>query len=272
MNKLGIRAHDVGRFDAETLAKQVRDYGFEGVQLVFKKALLESVDFRHMDDIKNAFVKPKIMMLGAYFNPVHPDVGVVQEGIAYFKKHLEMANSLDADYVGSETGSLMGSPWGYVKENHSSRTLDKVIRVFKDLADHAKQHHAMIAIEGAYAHVAYDPLQIRKILDVVGSRHLKVTVDLFNYLHIGNYQNRMLIFDDCFKYLKNEIVIFHLKDFIVEDETLKQVGLGQGLMDYETIIARIKKETPDAHLIFEGVTGHDIEASMAYIRDLLERN
>jgi sugar phosphate isomerase/epimerase len=80
----------------------------------------------------------------------------------------------------------------------------------------------------------------------------------------------MGILEDCFKYLRDDIVIFHLKDFVVEDDKLKQVGLGQGLMDYPTIIKRIKQEAPEAYLIFEGVTGEDILTSIEYIKRLLK--
>ena len=270
MNKIGIRAHDIGRLEPETLIRKIKDFGFDGIQLVFKKALATPFDFNDLELIRSASKDTKIMMLGAYFNPVHPDKNMVSDGIEYFKKHLEIASELSADFVGSETGSLMGSPWGYLPDNHKQETLNEVIGVFKELSVYAEEYGSKIAIEGAYAHVAYSPQKIREVLDAIQSKNLKVTVDLYNYLHIGNYEARMEIFEDCFKYLKDDIVIFHLKDFVVEDDKLKQVGLGQGLMDYPTIIKRIKQETPEAYLIFEGVTGEDIRTSIEYIKRLLK--
>jgi sugar phosphate isomerase/epimerase len=270
MNKIGIRAHDIGKLKPEEFIEIINDFGFDGLQLVFKKALSTVVDFNNLELIKNAFKDTKIMMLGAYFNPVHPDKNIVREGVEYFKKHLKIANELSADFVGSETGSLMGSPWGYLPENHKQETLNEVINIFKELSDYAEKCNSKIAIEGAYAHVAYSPQKVKEVLKAINSNNLKVTVDLYNYLHIGNYENRMEIFEDCFKYLKDDIVIFHLKDFVVEDDKLKQVGLGQGLMDYPTIIKRIKQETPEAYLIFEGVTGEDILTSIEYIKRLLK--
>ena len=266
MNKLGIRAHDLGRFHAKELAYHITKNGFEGAQLVFKKALID-ID---LASIKDAFNPPEIMMLGAYFNPVHPDKTIVEAGVLNFKKHLQYAKDLKVPYVGSETGSLMGSPWGYVKENHSDKPLVEVIKIFKDLTDEAERLGVKIAIEGAYAHVAYAPHRIRQILDEIASQNLKVTIDLFNFLSIDNYQERIMIFEECLRLFPSDIVIFHLKDFIIENHQLKQVGLGQGLMDYKTIINRIKREQPNAYLIFEGVTGKDIITSYAFISKLLE--
>lgn len=270
MIKVGIRAHDIGKMDAFELSQEVTKYGFDGVQLVFNKAINHPVDFNDLSDIKKAFPQ-NIMMLGAYFNPVHPDKEEVLKGVNNFKKHLEVARELNADFVGTETGSLMGSPWGYVMENHDEKTLDHVIEVVKDLTKHAELHDAYIAIEGAYAHVAYHPLTVKRIIDEVKSSHLKVTVDLYNFLHIGNYKKRNEIFEEAISLLKDDIVIFHLKDFITENNTLKQVGLGQGLMDYPWMIQTIKKHFSDVYLIFEGVTGEDIKTSFTFIKSLLEK-
>lgn len=271
MNKIGIRAHDLGQYqDAKTLAHEVEQIGFDGVQLVFKKAISSSVDFSSLEDVKEAFNKtPKIMMLGAYFNPIHPDLAVVETGIKNFKNHLTIAQKLNCLYVGSETGSLMGSPWGYVPENHNQANLDKVIEIFKDLTIYAADQNAYVALEGAWAHVAHTPARVKEIVEKVNHPHLKVTVDLYNFLNIDNYHNQLSIFDEAIRLLKDEIVIFHLKDFIVENQKLKQVGLGQGLMKYPTIIDQIIKNCPNAYLIFEGVVGDDITSSLTYIKNIL---
>ena len=72
-----------------------------------------------------------------------------------------------------------------------------------------------------------------------------------------------------FSLMKDKIVLFHLKDYIVENGTLKQVGLGKGLMDYKFLIKTIKENFDDAYLIFEGVVGDDIEESLEFINNLL---
>ena len=271
MFKIGIRAHDIGKMSAKELSETVHALGFDGIQLVFKKALLDEVDFNHLSELKESLRHTKIMMLGAYFNPVHPDYKELIQGVEYFEKHLKIAKELHADYVGSETGSLMGSPWGYVKENHDDLRLKHVIDIFRKLVSTAEKHDSYVAIEGAYAHVCYSPFRIKQVIEAIHSKHLKVTIDLFNFLSIENYQKRMEIFEESLKLLKNDIVIYHLKDFIIEDGKLIQVGLGKGLMDYPKIIKRIEEVTPNAYLIFEGVTGADIPESLKLIKDLIER-
>jgi sugar phosphate isomerase/epimerase len=268
MIKIGIRAHDIGKMDAYSLAEKVKSYGFSGVQLVLKKALIEYSD---LDIIKDAFKNLEIMLLGAYFNPVHPNEDIVNEGIKNFEEHIKIASKLNVKYVGSETGSLMGSLWGYVEENHSQESLARVIEIFYGLVNLAKEYNVKVAIEGAYAHVAFSPERVKEVIDAIDSDNLKVTVDLFNFLNMNNYSNHIEILNRCFDLFKDKIAVFHLKDFIVVNGKLIQVGLGKGLMDYPRIINRIKAKTPNTFLIFEGVINEDIIDSLEYINSLLEK-
>ncbi len=270
MNKIGIRAHDVGRFHADELADRVRQLGFDGIQLVFKKALIDEVDFNHLEGLKKAFIKPSIMMLGAYFNPYHPNQNEVIKGIDTFKKHLEIAHELGCQYIGTETGSWMGSPWGYHPLNHRDLALDTITKTFQELASYAEKHDAYLTLEGAYHHVCYSPQRLAILKERLHSPAVKITIDLFNYLNIENHLHHVSILDESIRLFKDDIVIFHLKDYVVKDHKLVQVGLGQGLMNYPMIIHTIKKHCPDAFLIFEGVTGDDILSSYDYITTLLK--
>jgi len=272
MNKIGIRAHDIGKFDAKTLVSKVKELSFDGIQLVFNKALTNVIDFDNMIDLKSYFNDIEVMMLGAYFNMVHPDKNIVLEGIDNFYKTIEVAPLFNSKYVGTETGSLMGNPWGYVKENHLDQTLDLSIEIIRKLVNKAKLHNVIVLIEGAYSHVAYNPSRVDKILKTIDSKNLKVTLDLFNFLNFENYQNHLDILLESISLFGDDIKIFHLKDFIIKDQMLIQVALGDGLMNYEEIIKIIKLNNPSAYLIFEGVTGDSISKSYQYIKSLLERN
>ena len=141
--------------------------------------------------------------------------------------------------------------------------------MFSDLAHYAEEHKSSIAIEGAYGHVIHSPQMMKRLVDDINSPDVFVTIDLFNYLDISNYQKQKEIFDEAIHLLKEKIVIFHLKDFIVQGEGLIEVALGSGLIDYEYIIPNIKKHCPNAYLIFEGITGDNINKSKIFINNLI---
>lgn len=274
--RLGIRAHDAGRAEAKILSERIKAYGLEYVQLVLNKALGQNIEELTVEQIQNiarTFQDQglKIAMLGSYFNPVHSDKALIAKNINRFKRHLELAPLFHTAYVGTETGSYLDEPWGYHPRNHRSESYLEVREIIRDLVDYAEEKQTKVLIEGAYNHLIYCPELLKHLVTEIPSPNLGVIVDLFNYLHIGNYRQQKEIFDTCINLLQDKIVIFHLKDFIVSDGKLVQVGLGQGLMDYEYYLPIIKKNFPDAILIMEGITGEDIATSMDYIRRIEEK-
>lgn len=268
MLKIGVRGHDVVKSDLKTLSEQINQFGFEGVQFVRNKALTTPLDFSDLGAFKRDFKTP-IFMLGAYFNPVHPDKEALQKGIDNFKEHLKYASALGAPWVGTESGSLMGSPWGYMKENHTDETYHMLLPIFEDLLNYAEKHNTKIIIEGAWNHVLYSPKRVSEFVRHFNHDHLVVTVDLYNFLNINNFDRQDDIFSEAITLMKDKIKVFHLKDYIIENNKLKQVALGKGLMNYPFIIDTIKKNCPDAYLIFEGVKYEDLASSLDYIKSLL---
>lgn len=272
MNRLSVRAHDLGKMSAGELITQAKALGFDGIQLVFSKALIEPVDVFDPATIPPVLKTFPIDLLGGYFNLVHPDESVVEEGIVHFQKLLGLAKEWGASAVGTETGSLMGSPWGYVPENHSDAMFERVAKIVKELVKTAETSDSTVAIEGAWAHVVYSPKQLKRLLDEIPSVHLKVIVDLYNFLNVENHERHFDLLKECLDLFGNRIHAFHLKDYVVENGVLRQVGLGVGKMDYAKIIPAIEEACPDAPLIFEGVQKKDMERSLTTIRSLQRRN
>ena len=212
-----------------------------------------------------------VSLLCAYFNPVHSVKNKTVVAIEKFKNHLEYSHMIGCQCVGTETGSYNDDQWTYNDKNRSLEAYHQVLNIFQELVFTAESTKSLVAIEGAYNHVIYSPQLLKKLIDDLNSNHSRVIVDLYNYLDISNYQKRYEIFDEAIRLLKNKIVIFHLKDFIREGNKLKQVGLGQGLMDFEYLISTIVANCPNADLIFEGVTGTDIPSSISHIKNIIKR-
>lgn len=268
--KIGVRAHDIGKFSAHDLAGAVKSFGFDGVQLVFPKAFDLTVDAVNLQDVKLAF-DDSIMLIGAYFNMIHPDQAVVNNGISNFKKNLKAAKILKVKYVATETGSVMGSPWGYVKENHSDESFNKVVTVTKDLLYEASKHEVNVLIEGAWNHTIYSPLRLKQLVDTLSHPNLNVIIDLYNFLNIDNHKTHVKIFEESLALLKDKIKVIHLKDYIIEDSKLKQVGLGQGIMNYPKLFSLLRAYDIKADLIFEGVMKADLESSLVFIKELIQK-
>lgn len=274
--KLGVRVHDFGKSTSSKLAIKTQKMGFCCVQLVLNKALEgESGEAGTLSKEKAMGIAKifndrgiSIAMLGAYFNPVHSNPDKVQASVLKFKEHLKYARNFNSIYVGTETGSYNDDEWTFNPTNVTEEAYNRVRNVIADLLATAKEYNSYIVIEGAYGHVINNPERLKRLYDEVDNGQLKITVDIYNYLNIDNYKNQKEIFNECIELFGEQIVIFHLKDFIIENEALKNVGLGQGLMDYSYFLPRINKYCPDAYCIFEEVKPEDMEQSLGYINRL----
>ena len=268
-----IRAHDLGVKGEHQVAEAVKAKGLDGVQLVVYKCT---------DDVKyevgaitssrarevGAALKNfdcEIPLIGAYFNPVHPNEEKIERGIAIFKNYIDVAEELGCDFIGSETGSYNGEPWVYHPMTHSDEALDRVIKTFGELAQHAATQHKCIAMEGAFGHVCHTPERLDEAIRRIGKSNIRVIFDLYNYLDISNVDQAYDILDRGLSIFGRRILLFHIKDFVIEETKLRQVGVGRGVLDFDKILKKIYDHNPHAILVLEGTTGADIDYAVSFL-------
>lgn len=275
--KILIRPHDIGKGSADWLGSTAHEWGFDGVQLAIAKAvegqsgnpgtLTDDV----VSEIRNGFNSHgvEIPLLGAYFNPVHSDEKKVRAGAEKYADHLRHAAAFGAKFVASETGSYNDDKWTYNPRNQTEEAFQAVKKVFSPMPKIAAESGVCMALEGAWGHCMYKPELLRRLADEIdpGLEHFRFIVDIYNYLHIGNHEERADIFDRCMKLFRGKIAGFHMKDYVVRDGNLEFAPLGQGIMGWKNFLPRIKAECPDALLIFEGVV--DVPASLSFVRSIV---
>ena len=274
--KLGVRLHDLASGSVDEVISKCQEYGFEYVQLVFKKALEDSSGNSLLftkdtalevgKKFKDAGIK--IAMLGAYFNPVHSNKELVETNTRYFEEHLRYAYLLDAKYVGTETGSYNDDKWTYNPKNQTEEGYQDTMKTFHRLVKVAEETGTNILIEPAYGHVIYSVDQLNRAVNELNSKNVFVTIDIFNLLYLGNYQDYKEIFTYACKTFNSRIKVFHLKDFYPTEEKLVQTGLGKGIIDFKFIINTIREYAPDATMIFEGVKPEDMKDSLILIKQI----
>ena len=242
--KIGIRLHDLAKDTPENAFKKAKEAGFDYIQLVFKKSLKDENGNFLVFNEKNAkkvatFLNKydlKVAMLGAYFNPVHSNKELVQKNKEYFIEHLKYASIVGANYVGTETGSYNDDKWTYNPKNQTEEGYQDTMSIFKEHAIKAKEHKTTLLIEPAYGHVIFNVDTLKRAINELNNEFVKVTIDLYNLLYIGNYNNYKEIFINALSTFKDDIKIIHLKDFLVDGDKLVQRRLGKGILHYNFII------------------------------------
>lgn len=277
--KLMIRAHDLGVKGDLAVAKAVREKKLDGVQLVAYKCTddikyeVGAINHTRADALGRAIESEggEIALIGAYFNPVHPNEEKITKGVGVFKNYLDVAKSIGCNFVGSETGSYNGDPWIYHPMNHSDEALERVVATFGELADYAAERGVCIAMEGAFGHVCHTPERLDLAVRSIGRDNIRIIFDLYNYLDISNVDSAYDILERGLRIFEGRILLFHVKDFIIEDGRLRQCGVGRGILDYDRIIKMIYESNPDAILVLEGTVGEDIDYAVSYIREKINK-
>ena len=277
--KLMVRAHDLGVKGAENINKKLCELKLDGVQFVAYKSIdgvacsPNQINKEQAREISQSLKKngKDIALIGAYFNPVHPNIAKIENGIAVFKDYLSLAKDIGCDYVGSETGSYNGDPWIYHPMNHSDEALDRVVDTFSALAEYADLHGVNIAMEGAFGHVCHTPERLKEAVDRIGRKNIRYIFDLYNYLDISNVDSAYDILNRGISLLGDRILLFHIKDFIIEDNKLKQCGVGKGVLDFDRILNTIYQHNPNAVLVLEGTVGDDLHFAVSLLSDKITK-
>ena len=273
--KLMVRAHDLSVKGAEKINERLCSLDLDGVQLVVYKSIdgisyaTQSLSTEHAEKISTEIKKnnKEIALIGAYFNPVHPNEAKVENGIAVFKDYISLAQSLGCSYVGSETGSYNGDPWIYHPLNHSDEALDRVVNTFSSLDEYEEQNGVSIAI----GHVCYTPERLLEAVERIGRKNVKFIFDLYNYLDISNVDTVYNILERGLSLFGDRILLFHIKDFVIEDGRLKQCGVGKGTLDFEKILYTIYSSNQDAILVLEGTVGDDLPYAILHLHDIMNK-
>ncbi len=277
--KICIRAHDLGQEGTENILSQLTRLGIDGVQLVCYKAYGDisytpgSISLQKAQAIGQAFADAQKMipLVGAYFNPVHPDREKAAKCEAIFGEYLSCCRAMGCAFVGSETGSCNGDSWTYHPNNRTEASLQQVVDTFSRLCDVAAEHGSMVALEGAADHVCYNVATLAEARRRIG-KPTKVIFDLYNYLDAENQHDYLSILEEGLQTFAGEILLFHMKDCILSDQGKpKQVPFGKGELDLKAILSRIKAYDPHAVLTLEGTTEPNITHAVTTIKEIWER-
>ncbi len=274
--QIAFRTHDLGVKGAENAVTKLHQCGIDAVQLVAYKfideipykpnALTEQNAKQLGDTLRENGIT--VGLIGAYFNPVHSNKEKVANCKAVFKDYLKYCKLLGCNIVGSETGSFNDDKWTYNPLNRTEEALETVVETFTELADYAKSAGAYIGMEGAAGHVCWNVATLKRAVDRVNRDNVKIIFDVYNYLDESNHEKYLEILDEGLKTFAGRIVVFHLKDYIMQDGKVKQVPPGKGLFNYPEILKRIKAYDKDAILVLEGTTGEDIVPCTQYVKDI----
>ncbi|WP_078411925.1 sugar phosphate isomerase/epimerase family protein [Priestia abyssalis] len=275
--KIGIRAHDIANLPLEGLVSEISSKGLTAVQLALGKSFKEmntslgSLSPGLAHHIGSSFKQKgiQIAILGCYINMIHPDQHTRRKELDRFKEHIRFARDFGCSIVGTETGNV-NPDIVYTDENFKEQPFLEVVESVKELVEEAEKFGVMVGIEGGINHPIHTPQRMKRLLDEIPSNHLQVIYDPANFISMDNYQHQEEVIQEAVELFGDKMIALHAKDFIIKDNWVKIVPVGQGLLNYDAVFKSIKQKKPFLNVLMEGTREPYIDGSMIYLKEKYE--
>lgn len=112
-------------------------------------------------------------------------------------------------------------------------------------ADYAEEHGVTIAIENVWNKFLYSPMEFKAFIEEIGHEYVKAYLDLGNIANLGYPEHWIDL-------LKDLIACVHVKDFDINVGNITGFRhLGEGSIDWTTLIRRLKEKGYDYFLVVE---------------------
>ncbi len=274
--KIGVRAHDFGRMDADLLSKKIKEAGFETVQLALTKAIsgIESfcaIQEKNVHSIKEDFIKNQveIQVLGCYIEPSLHDKEKRIEQVEFFKKGIINAKILGAPIIATETTHFPIEETGNML-NEREDAYKRLKESVKEMVWQAEKEDKIIGIEPVAEHTLNTSQLARRLLDEINSDKLKIVFDPVNLLLPNTVDKQDEIYNEFFKLLGKDIVAVHVKDIVIENNEKTWRLIGQGIVNYSLIMNWLKENKPDIRLFREHVKMDSYPSDVLTMKNMIK--
>lgn len=269
--QIGIFTKVFERPTLEETLDAVAAHGLECVQLNMESAGLppmpDRVEDERADRIGRAAAARglSISALSSTFNMIHPDVGERRSGLRQLRALAAVCSRLGTSTITLCTGTRdPGYMWRRHPDNDSPEAWKDLLASMAEAVQIAEAHNVTLAFEPEVANVVDSAPKARRLLDEIGSPHLKVAIDGANLYHTGELERMGEILDAAFDLLGTEIVLAHAKD-LDRDGEAGHIAAGTGLLDYDRYLSLLQKVGFSGGLILHSLDESRVTASRDFL-------
>jgi len=272
---------------ADALFGTIRNFGFACVQFAFSS--IAECDFVPDGEIEIPAVIPfaavteadraaaryglPIEVINGTFNMAHPDPSVREEGLRRFALLTEAGEALGTKYISLCSGSRNAAHlWTWSPDNDSEEAWNAMEDTVKRAVELAEKRSITLAIESEASNIIDTPENARRIMDTVGSSHLKMILDCANLFHRGTAhpENVQATIGHAFDLFGSDIVIAHGKD-IREGDGIDFCGTGLGIVDFAFTARKLKEAGYAGDMFLHGIYDEDdMLRSIAHWKDAMK--
>ena len=196
-----------------------------------------------------------IAAVNGTFNMAHPDPAVRAEAIRRFDSFLAASKSLGASIVSLCSGTRCARHlWTYDPANRTDDAWRDMLDSMCRCTELAERHDLILAVETEASNVISTPEDARRLLDTVGSAHLKMILDPANLFLPGaaRSENVRPTLRHAFDLFGGDIVLAHGKDIRAGDG-IDFCATGEGIVDYPYLAALLREIGFTGDMMLHGI-------------------
>lgn len=275
MFNLAVRGHDLTKVcDPQDLACQIAEKGIKNVQFALNASFPELSAAAQINPGMGTFFKNEfgqqnvqVALLSCYSNLIHPDPHEREKILQKFERYLFHARYFGASMVASETGSVIPT-LGYSEENFTDEVFDELVTVVQRLVKSGERYQTMVGIEAGLNHPLFSNDRIQELIASVPSDFLGIVYDPTNLITPETASKQVEIVAEAFEKFGERIVCLHLKDYVIEEDRIVSVPLGEGIIPYQAILQIVDQYKPYCYVVLEGTKDEGIKRAVAMIEGL----
>lgn len=275
MFNLAVRGHDLTKVcDPQDLACQIAEKGIKNVQFALNASFPELSAAAQINPGMETFFKNEfgqqnvqVALLSCYSNLIHPDPHEREKILQKFERYLFHARYFGASMVASETGSVIPT-LGYSEENFTDEVFDELVTVVQRLVKTGERYQTMVGIEAGLNHPLFSNDRIQELIARVPSDFLGIVYDPTNLITPETASKQVEIVAEAFEKFGERIVCLHLKDYVIEEDRIVSVPLGEGIIPYQAILQIVDQYKPYCYVVLEGTKDEGIKRAVAMIEGL----
>jgi sugar phosphate isomerase/epimerase len=274
---IGILMGTFGRPTLEAGLDAVQACGLTHVQLSMASAGLPvmpddipsglSARVRHEAEARGITIDS----LDGTFNMSHPDAEYRRAALRRLRVLAAACQPIGTSKIHVCTGTRdRENMWRRHADNDSPEAWRDMVACVREAAEIARQADVVLAFEPEVNNVVDSAKKARRLLDEIGSPHLKITMDGANIFHTGELARMHEVLDEAFELVGKDIVLVHAKD-LTHDGDAGNVAAGQGKLDYDRYLTLLHKYQYQGPIHLHGLSEAQVPGCIAFLRGKLAR-
>jgi sugar phosphate isomerase/epimerase len=200
------------------------------------------------------------------FNMTHPDPEQRRVGLRRLRVLAEACSEIGTSFIHICTGTRSTrSMWSPHADNDLPESWRDMAACVREAADIARQAKVVLAFEPEMSNVVDSARKARRLVDEIGSPHLKVNIDPANLFHKGELPRMKEILEEAFALVGKDTVLAHAKDLDRDGEAGHRVA-GQGLLDYDLYMRLLLANNYKGPILLHSLTEQQVPGCVAFLK------